>query len=153
MIPKTLQEHINTAFPDHVCLMGTVLPNGFAQVTPRGGIMVFDDEHLASWERGKGSSAAGMEDGTKVTIYFRKPALRADGTLPKGGIARFYGTARIVKSGPAYEEVWRRLVQPEKDRDPEKKGFAVLIKVERAEDLEGLALTLVPGIARSRNMA
>lgn len=142
MIPKTLQEHINTAFPDHVCLMGTVLPNGFAQVTPRGGIMVFDDEHLASWERGKGSSAAGMEDGTKVTIYFRKPALRADGTLPKGGIARFYGTARIVKSGPAYEEVWRRLVQPEKDRDPEKKGFAVLIKVERAEDLEGLALTL-----------
>ncbi len=142
MIPKTLQEHINTAFPDHVCLMGTVLPNGFAQVTPRGGIMVLDDDHLASWERGKGSSAAGMADGTKVTIYFRKPALRADGTLPKGGIARFYGTARIVKSGPAYEEVWRRLVQPEKDRDPEKKGFAVLIKVERAEDLEGLPLTL-----------
>jgi len=142
MIPKTLQEHINTAFPDHVCLMGTVLPNGFAQITPRGGIMVFDDLHLASWERGKGSSAAGLADGTKVTIYFRKPSLRADGTLPKGGIARFYGTARVVKSGPEYDEVWRRLVQPEKDRDPDKKGFAVLIKVERAEDLEGLALTL-----------
>lgn len=142
MIPKTLQPHINSAFPDFVCLMGTVLPNGFAQITPRGGIMVFDDEHLASWERGKGSSAAGLTDGTKVTIYFRKPPLRADGTLPKGGIARFYGTARIVKSGPAYEEVWRRLVQPEKDRDPDKKGFAVLIKVERAEDLEGMALTL-----------
>lgn len=142
MIPKALQDHINTAFPDHVCLMGTVLPNGFAQVTPRGGIMVFDDQNLASWERGKGSSAANLADGTKVTIYFRKPALRADGTLPKGGIARFYGIARIVKSGPAYEEVWRRLVQPEKDRDPEKKGYAVLIKVERAEDLEGLPLAL-----------
>lgn len=142
MIPKMLQDHINTAFPDHVCLMGTLLANGFAQITPRGGMMVFDDQHLASWERGKGSSAAGLTDGTKVTVYFRKPALRADGTLPKGGIARFYGTARIVKSGPAYDEVWRRLVQPEKDRDPERKGFAVLIKVERAEDLEGLALTL-----------
>jgi hypothetical protein len=35
--------------------------------------------------------------------------------------------------GPVYEEVWKRLVQPEKDRDPEKKGFAVLITVERAE--------------------
>jgi hypothetical protein len=68
--------------------------------------------------------------------------LRADGTLPKGGIARFYGTATIQKSGLAYEEVWRKLVQPEKDRDPDKKGFAVLIKVERAEDLEGLPLTL-----------
>jgi hypothetical protein len=33
-------------------------------------------------------------------------------------------------------------VQPEKDRDPEKKGFAVLIAVERAEDLEGKPLDL-----------
>ena len=139
-IPKVLHDHINTAFPDNVCLLGSVLPNGFAQITPRGGTMVFDDTHLALWERGKGSSAAAMTDGTKLTIYFRKPALRADGTLPKGGIARFYGTAKIVRSGPAYEGVWRRLVQPEKDRDPEKKGFAVLIAVERAEDLEGLPL-------------
>lgn len=98
MISKTLQEHFNTAFPDFVCLMGSVLPNGFAQITPRGGIMVFDDQHLASWERGKGSSASGLADGTKLTVYSRKPPLRADGTLPKGGIARFYGTARICRS-------------------------------------------------------
>ena len=141
-IPKILQPHINTAFPDHVCLVGTVLPNGYAQITPRGSTMVFDDDHIALWERGKGSTTASLQDGTKVTVYFRKPQLRADGVLPKGGIARFYGTAKVVKSGAAYEDVWRRLVQPEKDRDPDKKGFAVLIKVERAEDLDGMALTL-----------
>ena len=141
-IPKTLQPHINTAFPDHVCLVGTVLPNGYAQITPRGSTMVFDDDHIALWERGKGSTTASLQDGTKVTVYFRKPQLRADGVLPKGGIARFYGTAKVVKSGAAYEDVWRRLVQPEKDRDPDKKGYAVLIKVERAEDLDGMALTL-----------
>ena len=56
----------------------------------------------------------------------RKPQLRTDSVLPKGGIARFYGTATIHEAGPVYEEVWKRLVQPEKDRDPEKKGFAVL---------------------------
>ncbi|MBI2204717.1 MAG: Rieske 2Fe-2S domain-containing protein [Candidatus Rokubacteria bacterium] len=50
--------------------------------------------------------------------------------------------ASIHKSGPAYEEVWKRLVQPEKDRDPDKKGYAVLIKVERAEDLDGEPLKL-----------
>jgi hypothetical protein len=141
-IPKTLQPHINTAFPDHVCLVGTVLPGGFAQITPRGSALVYDDEHIALWERGKGSTSGHLHDGSKVTVYFRKPQLRADGVLPKGGIARFYGTAALHKSGPAYEEVWRRLVQPEKDRDPDKKGFAVLIKVEQAEDLEGLPLTL-----------
>ena len=44
--------------------------------------------------------------------------------------------------GLAYKEVWRRLVLPEKDCDPDKKGFAVLIKVERAEDLDGQPLVL-----------
>ncbi len=61
---------------------------------------------------------------------------------PRGGIARFYGTAKIYKSGPVYDEVWRRLIQPEKDRDPDKKGYAVLIEVERAEDLAGEPLKL-----------
>jgi len=141
-IPKTLQPHINTAFPDFVCLVGTVQPDGYAQISPRGSTMVFDDNHLALWERGKGSTTAALSDGTKVTVYFRKPQLRADGVLPKGGIARFYGTAKIVKSGPQYDQVWTKLVQPEKDRDPDKKGFAVLIKIDRAEDLDGAPLTL-----------
>jgi Pyridoxamine 5'-phosphate oxidase len=139
-IPKALHDHINTAFPAHVCLVATVLPNGFAQVTPRGSTMVLDDQHLALWERGKGSTNANLANGTKVTVFLRKPALRESGLLPKGGIARFYGTAEIHKSGPVYEEIWARLVQPEKDRDPEKKGFGVRIKVERAEDLDGQPL-------------
>jgi uncharacterized protein len=142
VIPKTLQPHINSAFPNDVCLIGTVLPNGYAQITPRGSTQVFDDEHFSLWERGRGSTTENLTDGTRVTIYFRKPQLRADGILPKGGIARFYGTARLFKSGPTYEEVWTRLIQPEKDRDPDKKGFAVLIEVERAEELDGTPLRL-----------
>ena len=141
-IPAVLHEHINTAFPDIVTLVGTALPDGYAQITPRGGTMVYDDEHLALWERGKGSTADNFADGTKVTIYFRKPQLRADGILPKGGIARFYGTAKVYRSGPEYEEVWTRLIQPEKEREPDKKGFAVLIAVERAEELDGTKLAM-----------
>ena len=141
-IPNALHEHITTAFPANVCLVATVLPSGFAQVSPRGSTMVYDDDHLALWERGKGSTNANLNDGTKVTVFFRKPALRESGLLPKGGLARFYGTAKIEKSGPAYEEVWRKLVQPEKERDPDKKGYAVLIKIERSEDLDGQPLKL-----------
>ncbi len=141
-IPKILQAHINTAFPNDVCLIAIVLPNGYAQVTPRGSTQVFDDGHFSLWERGRGSTTENFADGTKVTIYFRKAQLRADGILPKGGIARFYGTARLFKSGPIYEQVWTRLIQPEKDRDPDKKGFAVLIEVERAEELDGAPLAL-----------
>ena len=125
-IPKALHEHINTAFPANVCLVATVLPDGFAQVSPRGSTMVVDDEHLGLWERGQGSTSATLTEGTKVTVFFRKPQLRESGVLPRGGIARFYGLAEIHRSGPVYEE----------------KGFAVRIRVERAEDLGGNPLAL-----------
>ena len=141
-IPDGLQPHSNSAFPVNVCLVGSVLPNGFAQISPRGSTMVFDDDHIALWERGKGSTNENLADGTPLTVYFRKPELREEGVLPKGGIARFYGRARLYRSGPIYEEVWRRLVQPEKDRDPQKGGYAVLIVVDRAEDLDGQPLRL-----------
>ena len=139
-IPAVFHEPINTAFPANVCLVGTVLPSGYAQVTPRGSTMVYDAEHIGLWERGKGSSNENLHDGSKVTIYHRNPKLRESGVLPAGGVARFYGTAKLYKSGPVYDEVWKRLIQPEKDRDPEKKGFAVLIEIERAETLDGKPL-------------
>lgn len=140
-IPKTLQPHIDTAFPANVCLLGSVLPSGYAQVTPRGGTMVFDDEHIALWERGRGTTTQNLTDGTPVTIFMRKPALREAGILPKGGILRLYGRAKIHKSGPVYEEIWKRLIEAEKKGDPEKKGYGVLVSIDRAEDLSGEPLT------------
>jgi hypothetical protein len=145
VIPKVLHEHVNSAYPANVCLVGTVLPNGFAQITPRGSVMVYDDEHLAIWERGKGSTNANLTDGIKMTVFFRKTQLRDAGILPKGGVARFYGTAKICRSGAEYEEIWRRLIPPEKERDPQKKGFGVLIRIERAEDLDGASLDRLAG--------
>jgi uncharacterized protein len=139
-IPSALQQHINSAYPANVCLIGTVLPNGFAQITPRGSTMVYDDEHIALWERGRGSTNANLSDGTAVTVFMRNPALREAGLLPRGGILRLYGRARVHKSGPVYDEVWRRLIEPEKKNDPDKKGYAVLIPIERAEDLAGQPL-------------
>ena len=136
-IPRFLNEHIDPAYPDYTCQMATVLPNGYAQITLRGSVMVFDQDHLATWERGRGSTSDNLSDGAKVTIFFRKIPLREEGLLPMAGVARFYGTAESHKSGPIYDEVWERLVQAEKDRDPDKKGYAVLINVERAEDFGG----------------
>ena len=55
--------------------------------------------------------------------------------LPAGGVARFFGVAELHMEGDAYEQVWNNMVEREREGDPEKKGFAVLIRVERAEDL------------------
>jgi len=139
MIPKKVWPLVDGAFPHHTCLIGTVLGNGFAQITPRGSTQVYDGEHISIWERGRGSTTGAITDGTNVTVFFFD--LGAKEVLPIGGIARFYGTATVHKSGPVYDKVWERLIEPEKKADPEKKGWAVLIKVDRAEDLLGRPLT------------
>jgi hypothetical protein len=139
MIPTKVWPLVDGAFPHHTCLIGTVLGNGFAQITPRGSTQVYDGEHISIWERGRGSTTGAITDGTNVTVFFFD--LGAKEVLPIGGIARFYGTASVHKSGPVYDKVWERLIEPEKKADPEKKGWAVLIKVDRAEDLLGRPLT------------
>src|ERR1700758_2836586 len=77
-IPEILQPHINTAFPANVCLVGSVLPNGFAQISPRGSTMVFDDTHIALWERDKGSTNETLPGGSALPLYSRKPQLREE---------------------------------------------------------------------------
>ena len=77
----------------------------------------------------------------KIPVADVLRALRDAGILPKGGILRLYGRAKIHKSGSVYEEVWSRLIEAEKKGDPEKKGHAVLVAIERAEDLSGQPLT------------
>jgi hypothetical protein len=139
-IPKAVQPLIDGAFPEHVCLIGTVQENGYAQITPRGSTQVYDDEHISLWERGRGSTNALLKDGTKVIVFYFN--LGARDVLPIGGIVRLYGIATVHKSGPVYEKVWERLIPPEKQWDPDRKGWAVLIEIERAEDLLGQPLKL-----------
>jgi len=134
-IPKKVQPLIDAAFPEHVCLIGTVLGNDFAQITPRGSTQVYDDDHISIWERGRGTTNALLSDGTNVTVFYFN--LGARDVLPIGGIVRLYGTASVHKSGPVYEKVWERLIAPEREWDKEKKGWAVLVKIDRAEDLLG----------------
>jgi hypothetical protein len=62
-IPKKLQPHIDAAFPAHFMYVATVLANGYAQVSPRGSVQVYDDTHLSTWERGTGKTAADIHDG------------------------------------------------------------------------------------------
>ena len=142
-IPQVLHEYINTAFPKDVCLVGTIKDDGWPNIAPRGSAQVFDDETLAIWDRGGRASSESIENGTKMMIYYRNPALGGrggNGLLAAGGIARFYGTAEIHREGDAYEQVWNNMVEQERNNDPDKGGFAILIRIDKAESLLGKAL-------------
>ena len=38
IVPRVLHEHINTAFPDNVCLVGSIQADGYPQISPRGSV-------------------------------------------------------------------------------------------------------------------
>ncbi|MEJ0042304.1 MAG: hypothetical protein WDM81_08845 [Rhizomicrobium sp.] len=134
-IPKKVQPLIDGAFPQNVCLIARCSTPASPRSRRAAARKVYDDDHVSLWERGRGTTTALLSDGTKVTVFYFN--LGARDVLPIGGIVRLYGTATVHKSGPVYEKVWERLIAPEKDWDKEKKGWAVLIKVDRAEDLLG----------------
>ena len=90
----------------------------------RGSLMVWDKDHLAWWERGKRETYAGLETNPKAAVFVRNP-IRDKRTL------RFYGEARIVSDSAERERVWQRVSQLEKDMDPEAKGIAIVMRVDR----------------------
>ena len=139
-IPEWLHEHIDTAFPKNVCLVSTASKDGIPSIGPKGSVIVYDEDTLAYWERAKRGTYANLQENPNVTIFFRNPKLREAGILPGGGAARFWGKATIRETGPERDKVWQTMVQAERDRDPEKAGFAVLVRVERAEHLNGKPL-------------
>jgi hypothetical protein len=57
--------------------------------------------------------------------------------LPQGATLRFYGTPRVVESGPERDAVMAKVVKRELDADPGRKGAAVIVDIHRITDLRG----------------
>ena len=132
-LTEEMSELFETALADGFsCLVGTASKDGQPQISPKGSVMVFDDETLAFWERSKRSGLENIKENPKVVVYYNHPVKRVRW--------RFYGEASIEESGPIREEVMSRTVQAELDRDPERQGVAVLIRVDQVGELSGNVL-------------
>lgn len=114
------------------CILATVSKDGQPNTSYRGSMMVFDDERLAYWDRGKRQSVQDIEENPKICVMFRHPEKRI--------IWRFYGEATTHREGALREQVMARVVQPELDRDPERQGAAVVIQVSKILSVTGEVL-------------
>jgi general stress protein 26 len=118
-----MRDLINPALANGMpCILATASPSGQPNMSYRGSMMVFDDESLAYWDRGKRLSVQHIQENPSVCVMFRHPAQRI--------IWRFMGKATVHSEGSIREQVWERTVQPERDRDPEQQGVAVVIRVD-----------------------
>ena len=112
-----------------VPLVGTASKDGWPQISPKGSVLVYDQETLAYWERSKRSAMDNLAENPKVVIYYNNSATRTRW--------RFYGTATIHETGTIRDDVMSKTIQAELDRDPERTGVAVLVKIDKVGELSG----------------
>ena len=114
------------------CIVGTSDKDGQPQLSRKGSVMVFDSETLAYWERAKRSALENVVANPKVVVLYNNMKDRVRW--------RFYGVAEVHESDAIREEVMSRTVLDELDRDPDRLGVAVLVKVNKISELNGNVL-------------
>ena len=114
------------------CILATVSADGEPDIGYKGSMMVFDDESLAYWERTKRQHLKNVTENPKVIVLFRDAKTKV--------AWRFHGKATLHESGPVWEQVMARKVPAELEKDPEHKGAAVVIKLDKITNMGGQVL-------------
>ena len=115
------------------CILATVSADGEPDIGYKGSMMVFDNESLAYWERTKRVHMKNVKENPRVVVLFRDAKTKA--------AWRFHGTATLHESGSIRDQVMARTVKDELDKDPERKGAAVVIRLDKITNMGGQVLS------------
>lgn len=134
-ITPMMKELLDSALADGTpCLIGTASKDGRPQISPKGSVAVFGDDKLCYWERSHRTSQARIGENPNVTVYYRNPARKENPY--RAGCIRFHGKARVVTGGPERDRAWELTNHEEQSKDLQKKGAAVLIDLDRIEQID-----------------
>jgi hypothetical protein len=138
-ISQKIRDLILSAWDDgSPCLLATQGPDG-PNISPKGSMVVFDDGHLAYWERSKKQALANLGNDKRVCVIYANFKAQRDGVL-ESGFLRFYGTAELHESGPTKDAIFKLLLPREQTHAGADTGIGVLVKIERAADVRGKPL-------------
>jgi uncharacterized protein len=138
-ISQKIRDLIRSAWDDGApCLVATNGPDG-PNVSVKGSMVVFDDEHLAYWERSKKQALANLANDKRVCIMYANFKAQRDGVLDSGFL-RFYGTAALHESGAVHKKIFDLLLPREQTHVGADTGIGVLVKIDRSADIRGKPL-------------
>ncbi len=128
-----MRELVNSALAKGcACILATVSGSGEPNIGYKGSMMVFDNESLAYWERTRRQHQKNLSENQHVVVLFRDPATKVNW--------RFHGVATSHESGAVWDQVMAKVVKDELDKDPDRKGLAVIVRVDRVTNLGGETL-------------
>jgi general stress protein 26 len=111
------------------CILATVSADGEPDIGYKGSMMVFEGDSLAYWERTRRVHLKNVKENPKVIVLFRDAKTKA--------AWRFHGTATLHEDGPVRDQVMARTVKEELDKDLERKGAAVVIRLDKITNMGG----------------
>ena len=117
----------NAVVDEFPCLLGTASLSGRPRISPKGSVIVYDAETLAYWERSRRTAMENIVENPQVVIFYRNP---------ETGINwRFHGMAMLRLVGDIRDEVMKRIPQGELSYDSERRGAAVLVRVDQITEV------------------
>lgn len=127
-MPIALPDEMKAAFETSLAdgapvLFASAGKSGMPDIAFKGSAMVFDGEHVAFWERALGTTFANLKENPGCCILYRNAATRV--------AWKMFGQAEVLTEGPMRQQIMDRTIQLELDRDPERKGAAVLVRIDR----------------------
>ena len=126
----------------HLCFAATVSPDGMPNVSPKGTIRVWDDQHLFFLDL--------ASPGTRANLQARPwMELNVVDQLSRRGY-RFFGTATLHVGDPVFEEATRRVRSEAPISSPV--AAVVLLAVERAAPLVSPGYWRVPDERAMRSL-
>ena len=129
-ITEEMKRLVDSALEDGFpCILGTASPQGEPSLSYRGSMMVFDNGSLAYWDRTQRAGLEHVEANPQVVVLYRNTKERK--------AWKFHGTAVAYRDGPIRVQVMARVVSKELEGDPDRKGIAVIIKLDRIMTLGG----------------
>ena len=138
-INQKIKDLIKSAWDDgYPCIVATGGPDG-PNISVKGSMVVYDDNHLAYWERSKKQALANLAQDKRVCVMYANFKAQRDGILDSGFL-RFYGTAALHESGPVHQKIFELLLPREQTHVGADTGIGVLVKIERAGDVRGKPL-------------
>src|SRR3954468_10142853 len=139
-ISQKIRDLIKSAWDDGApCLVATDGPDG-PNISVKGSMVVYDDDHLAYWERSKKQALVNLGHDQRVCVMYANFKAQRDGVL-ESGFLRFFGTVELHESGPIREAIFAKLVPREQRHTGAEAGIGVLIRIEKAIDVRGKPLT------------
>ncbi len=133
VLTEEMKTAINTALADKVpCIIATASADGRPSIGLRGSVMNYGDDSLAYWERTLRRGSENIESNPHVVILYRNSGTRQTW--------KFFGQAEVHRDGDVREEVMARTVQAELDRDADRNGVAIVVRLDRVETMAGEVL-------------